>query len=155
MFGKAFILNEPLPVRLPGVISETVNHDGALLVGMVHVVVLLFGVTLTVVLTLVVVFIGFHDDIDVVNGCPVCVTVIVLVIPPPLTVTVPVRLSAPVLRAVFITNEPLPVLFGGATPVIVSHDALLVGVFHAQRKTFVHKFFIYFLIVMYFICLFS
>ena len=37
VLAVALILNEPLPVRLVGVMLSTVNHDVALLVGVFHV----------------------------------------------------------------------------------------------------------------------
>jgi len=55
------------------------------------------------------------------------VTLIVRVIPPPVTVTVAVRLEMFGLAVTFSVNEPLPVRLEGETFEMVSHDSLLVG----------------------------
>ena len=52
------------------------------------------------------------------------------VIPPSVAVIVPVRGAALVFAVAFILNEPLPVRLVGVMLLIVSHEALLVGMFH-------------------------
>ena len=64
------------------------------------------------------------------DGAAACVTVIVLVIPPPITVTAPLLGLVPVLAEADIVNEPLPVRLAGVMLEIVSHDWLLERVFH-------------------------
>jgi len=87
VFCVTFSLNDPFPVLFAGVMFVTVSH-AALLVGVLQVV---FDVTFIVVLPPHV--LGNHLEMPIVSVAapPACVTVICLVIPPPVTVTVPVR----------------------------------------------------------------
>jgi hypothetical protein len=118
VFAVAESVNEPLPILLAGVTLETVSHDW-LLVGA-------FQVVLDV--TDIVVFeaadVGDHVSGLTVStaGAAACVTDIVLVIPPPVIVTVPLLEVVVVLTVAEIVNEPLPVLLAGVIFDIESHD---------------------------------
>lgn len=123
----AVIINEPLLVLLAGMTLDTVNHV-ALLVGAVHV---MLDVTVMVALPPAGNALHVADDNSSTTGA--CVTVIVRVSPPPVTVTVPVLGSVPVLYAVaVITNDPLLVWLVGVTFDTVSHSRSLVGMLHVR-----------------------
>lgn len=65
-------------------------------------------------------------------GAPACVTDIVRVSPPPVTVMVPVRLLVLGLATALIRKLPFPVRFVGDTFVAVNQFTLLVGAFHVM-----------------------
>jgi hypothetical protein len=127
VLAEALIANEPLPVRFEGVTPDTVSHV-ALLVGAVHV---MLDVTVMVALPPAGNALHVADDNSSTTGA--CVTVIVRVSPPPVTVTVAVLGSVPVLYAVAVmTNEPLLVWLVGLTLDTVSHVSLLAGMLHVR-----------------------
>jgi len=119
VLAVTFSVSVPLFAPLAG---DTVNHDVALL-DAVHD---MFEVTFTAVISADA---GAGQDsgdtssTDVTNT-PACATVTVLIVPPPDTVTVPVRLT-PVFSVTANKRKPLPVPLGGKT---VSHEALLDAV---------------------------
>ena len=116
----ALILNEPLPVRLVGLIFEMVNQLALLLT--LHVA---FDVTLTVVL--VATGPGAQVLRESVLVALAWVTLIVRVgAAGAVTVIVPVRAAVVVLVVVFILNEPLPVRFVGVILEMVNQLALLL-----------------------------
>ena len=120
-FAVALILNEPSPVRFAGTKLLNVNH--ATLLDTDHV---LFELTFTVAALLAAP--GVHPPVDNVRvgvGAA-CVTVIVRGVKPVTeTVIVAVLAAVPVLVAVLIMKEPLPVRFAGRILVIANHVALL------------------------------
>ena len=124
VFAVTLILNEPLPVRLAGLMLEAVSHL-ELLMGALHVV---LDATLIVIVSASAP--GIHVVGDSVRVFPVfpaaCVTQTVLVIPSTVTVTVPDRL-APVLAVALIRKEPLPLRLEGLILVMVSQPTLLLG----------------------------
>jgi hypothetical protein len=64
----------------------------------------------------------FGSSVIPVAGAAACVTDTVLVIPPPVIVTVPLLEVVPVFAVAEIANEPFPVRFAGVTFETVSHD---------------------------------
>jgi len=121
----AFILNEPLPVRLVGVMLFTVSHDVLLLVT----VQVLLDVTFTVE----------EFDAEAIDhvlvdrlstgGGAACATDMVRVgAPGAVAVITPLLTSCPELADTFILNEPLPVRLAGVVLLMVSHDWLLLTV---------------------------
>jgi len=126
MFVVAFILNEPLPVRVVGTKFETVNHATLLLTA--HV---LLDVTRTVELPPACVKFELAVDRLSVAGATGCVTEIVLVgAPGAVTVIVPVLCVAPMLAVALILNEPLPVWLAGEKFETVSHEVWLLVTVH-------------------------
>jgi len=126
----AFILNEPLRVRLVGDIWSMVSQL-TLLLGADHVLV---DATRTVVLLAACVGI-FQPDIDSSNAAAgACwVTAIVRVdIPLAFTDIVPLLVPGPGLARAIILNEPLPVRFVGCMFCITNQGTLLVGVFQVM-----------------------
>ena len=122
--ASASILNEPLPVRLAGVMFEILNHC-TLLVGTFQVV---FDVTFMMVLLAA----GsrFHTGGETVSVSPAAwLTATVRMIPPAVTVIVP-DLCAPGLASAVIVNEPLPLRFAGVMFEILNHCTLLAGTLH-------------------------
>ena len=123
MLAVAFILNDPLPVRLAGVILETDNQLTLPLTLQVA-----FDVTITVILLAT--GLGVHILLFSVIFPRVCVTVIVRVgAPNPVTVIVPVRALVVVLVAALILNEPFPRLVVGVIFETVNQWTLLL-IFH-------------------------
>jgi len=124
VLAVTFILNEPFPVRFVGVMCEIVIHV-ALVVGVFQVV---FDVTFICAMAAAVP--GSHDVwLNKSVELAACVTVMCLVNPAPVTVTVPIRACGPVFAVTFSLNDPVPVWFAGVIFVTVSHVALLVGAF--------------------------
>ena len=115
-------------MRLAGIMLETVSQLASL-VATSHVV---LEVTLISTLEATFEVENSHTFLDNVKlAVAACVTDNSRVIPPPVTLMVPV-LSAPVLLAVaVILNEPLPVRLSGVTFEIVSQLTSLVGSSHA------------------------
>ena len=124
VFVVTYSVRVPLPDPPDG---ETVNHDVALL-DAVHVT---FDVTVSVVLDTDAV--GAQEVRDTSrlgvgpDAVPACVTVMVLVIPPPVNVIVPVLLVVPVFAAAVIASMAPPKPLVGD---MVSHDGALLDVVH-------------------------
>ena len=124
VFAVTLSTRTPLPEPPAG---ETVSHDGASLMTV--------QVTLEVTATLVAFAVGPGAQVDepkvrIGADTPSCVTMIVLVRPPHVTVMVPVRLDAPVFSNASMSNVPSfnPLL--GVTisqdevPFVTVHDIL-------------------------------
>jgi len=96
----------PSPVPLVG---DTDNHDGALLIA------LQAPVEVTDITSSCVTAVGYHQDVPTVGVGAACVTVIVLDMPPLITVIAPLLEAALVLAKVVRVILPSPIPLAGDT----------------------------------------
>jgi hypothetical protein len=130
VFLAALTLNEPLPIRVIGRVSEIVNQLTLLLTVQKVLDVTFIGMLAADAL-------GYHTFLDSVKVGRACLTVIVRGgAPSAVTVIVPVRWDVVMFLAALTLNEPLPTRVNGRISEIVNQLTLLLTVQKVLDVTF-------------------